>query len=397
MLRHPYEAIVVMNSNESRAYFARVKEYLQAPPRARILVITHVLQDRPHFLEALDGFIPIARIIPIPYSVCAVTCDSIRLRYAVHELTLEQLCNTELLRNLCGELMDEHEDPLVILEIGGYCAAVCNDLHDKYGSKLLGVIEDTEAGHRRYESIPRLAVPVVSVARSPLKLVEDRAIAQSIIASLEQLLLPLHMHVQKSTITVLGYGKLGSHIALQARNCGANVLVYDIKASRRALAFSDGFQTPSRSFCLAQAQIIIGATGTASICREDIPVLADGVVLASASSRSDEFALADLLARAPARNNLGSDIRSLPVDNVRRIHLLRDGTPINLRDDLVAIAPLRLVQAELLAAIQTLYAHRSLPGLYSVKDNVREQLAELWLEHAGAEAQVNSSRPQNVH
>ncbi|GGX10462.1 hypothetical protein GCM10010297_35060 [Streptomyces malachitofuscus] len=58
---------------------------------------------------------------------------------------------------------------VVLLDVGGYFAPSLHVLCGDFSGSIVGVVEDTENGHRRYADIDKLPCPVVSVARSPLK------------------------------------------------------------------------------------------------------------------------------------------------------------------------------------------------------------------------------------
>lgn len=64
------------------------------------------------------------------------------------------------------------------MEIGGYFAPVLQDLRTEFAQDFLGVVEDTEIGHRRYQEAQPLPCPVVSVARSTLKAAEDSLVGR---------------------------------------------------------------------------------------------------------------------------------------------------------------------------------------------------------------------------
>jgi hypothetical protein len=57
----------------------------------------------------------------------------------------------------------------LLLDVGGYFAPVLTALPGRFTGRLAGVVEDTENGHRRYESLDKPPCPVVPVARSPVK------------------------------------------------------------------------------------------------------------------------------------------------------------------------------------------------------------------------------------
>src|SRR5262249_54446418 len=155
--------------------------------------------------------------------------------------------------------------PLAILEIGGYFSGLVNVFKERFGDAFLGVIEDTERGHRQYLKVSSLDCPVISVARSPLKRPEDSLVGPSCIYSAESILRGSGFSLGPIVALVIGYGRVGSGLAAVLRGRGCRTLVYDVDPLRRVQALADGFATPSRSKALGSADAIFGATGTCSI------------------------------------------------------------------------------------------------------------------------------------
>jgi len=65
----------------------------------------------------------------------------------------------------------ENYDKICLINIGSYFSSSINMLKTKSGNKLLGVVEDTENGHQKYERTFSGKVNIISVARSPLKII----------------------------------------------------------------------------------------------------------------------------------------------------------------------------------------------------------------------------------
>jgi len=98
-------------------------------------------------------------------------------------LDREQIKNSDTIL----EILENIDKKIIILDIGGYFAPIINDLKERLKDKLLGVIEDTENGYKRYEQISNLNIPLFTIARSPLKLMEDYLVGQSIFFSTENI------------------------------------------------------------------------------------------------------------------------------------------------------------------------------------------------------------------
>ena len=226
----------------------------------QFVVLTHLLDDRPELLEALSRIAPISLLIGIPYSIHQPTLELLQKTFPVETPSLDNLYDNEYLVSLVADNIDP-DKPVVILEIGGYFAPLAKTLQTRLGGKLLGIIEDTEAGHRRYEEyLATLPCPVISVARSELKETEDHLVGSSCIYSTERMLRDLGFPLEGKSALVLGYGKVGKGVAysLYRRHCP--VAVYDINSIRRINALSEGFKVLNKRLALTESELIFGAT-----------------------------------------------------------------------------------------------------------------------------------------
>jgi adenosylhomocysteinase len=308
-------------------FFGDVLEAFRPGQPCRLLVITHCLEDRPALFRALEREYFIARIVPIPYSVDPATHAQLSRRYAVSTMSLDAMLNGDALLEAASRLLDEGGPPLAVIEIGGYFAPIGNELRRRYGRSFLGTVEDTENGHRRYEEQGRLDFPVVSVARSKLKMIEDRLIGPSVVFSIEGLIRQMGHVLAGMTVGVIGYGRIGSSVANALRSRCGRVITYDRAPSVRARAFADGFQSPARERFLAAADLLIGATGTTSLGKESFGHLKDGAILASASSKRVEFDVAALRAISRSLEPPIEGVQCLELSSGNKVYLLERGFP----------------------------------------------------------------------
>jgi adenosylhomocysteinase len=152
---------------------------------AGALVVTHLLPDRPFFLGALGRVADIACVFPKPKSIDRTVLRRLRDRYPIEVADRAALAD----RDGIEALVSRHgidQRPLVAIDIGGYLAPAV--AHLSASATLVGVVEDTENGHQRYEREldPPFPCPVLSVARSPLKNAEDYLIGHSVVFSTER-------------------------------------------------------------------------------------------------------------------------------------------------------------------------------------------------------------------
>ncbi|MFI7121890.1 NAD(P)-dependent oxidoreductase [Amycolatopsis sp. NPDC049868] len=372
------QATVVRMAHRRRSLFEYLVPTRDVTARS-VIVLTHLLPDSREYLAAIQRVASVACVIAVPYS-----CDHAMLRelrddgVTVLTPTLDDLLSPVKLGQLVSPYVPATGD-LAITEIGGYFAGVVPELARQLGHRFRGVIEDTAAGHRRYQSAtPVLPCPVVSVARSSLKEAEDVLVGESCLHSTEAMLRAIGEFVRGRHVLVLGYGRVGQGLArsLAGRRC--HVMVYDVDPVRRAVALNEGFAIPTRSAALRSAEIVFGATGQQSLDVSDLDLLRDGVVLASCSSKQVEFA--EGLRAAASRSRAVTPRVTEHVMRSRQWLMLNDGRPVNFSDQ-VSIGPaLSLVQAEIVCAIDGVLSGGFGPGIHEMDETLRQKIAEAWID-----------------
>jgi len=218
------------------------------------------------------------------------------------------------------------------------------------GAAARGVIEGTENGARRYESQRRLAVPVYSVARSPLKYPENHLVGAGVVFSVEDLVRSRGEVLQGRRACVLGYGRIGRGVAQALRGRGIDTTVFDIDAVAVAEAAAQGFQVSRvKERALRGATIVIGASGGGasghpSLSGTDYTRLSPGAYLASVTSSDDEFDLQPLK-HGWSVQELAPNVTLYRQDDLR-FHVLAGGNAINFAHGAVLGPSIHLIEAE---------------------------------------------------
>ncbi|MEV0318863.1 adenosylhomocysteinase [Streptomyces sp. NPDC050658] len=361
------------------AYFGRIASRFVPAERPAAFLITHLLPERPAFVRGVAGVTELRAVLPKPKSVHAealrqVECDG----YACDKLSRELFADPErAVRYLEARAAGR---AVVLLDVGGYFALSLEALCDRFSGQILGVVEDTENGHRRYAELDKLPCPVVSVARSPLKDPEDFLVGQSVVFSTEALMRSRGDILHGRTALVIGFGKLGSSIARLLHAKGVRVTVYDIDPVRRTQALSQGF-TVARALAggLEGAGLVLCATGALSLRGEDFGRLRNGAYVATVTSSEDELELAslpDVYERATTGENV---TRYLTTGHY--FYLLNGGNAVNFLHG-ASVGPfIFLVQAEILAACAALARGGLEPGMHELDATDRAAIAATWLDY----------------
>ena len=220
--------------------------------------------------------------------------------------------------------------PHLVLDNGGDLFA--RYLEDPY-DRLVGGTEETTSGRMRLSTLrSRLARPILVVNDSPIKqFAENRhAVGQSV---LESFLRITNSATNGRRVLVFGYGPVGKGIAASFRNSFATVAVIELDPVLRLEASFDGFQVPERAAAIGAADIVVTATGAASVVTEsDLDLLKDRVFLINAGHFPAEIALERIRAdpRVKQRQEGPDGITTLTLADRREIRVLAGGHMVNL-------------------------------------------------------------------
>lgn len=221
-------------------------------------------------------------------------------------------------------------EPDLILDNGG-------DLFARFLARpyagLRGGTEETTSGRMRLEPLrQQLRLPVLVINDSPIKQFaeNEHAVGQSTLESFMRL---TNRTTNGEQVTVFGYGACGRGIAASFRGAYARVSVVDTDPVARLRAHLDGFATPPRDTAVAQADLIITATGARNlVTAADLGLLRDDVILANAGHFPAEIDAAGLIgAQAVAsRREYDNDLLTLKLRDGRRVHIIARGHMFNL-------------------------------------------------------------------
>jgi len=352
-----------------------------------LLIVQHVLPNTLPLIFALKESFTICGVIPKPRSVHQASLERLEQeQIPILWIKREQLDGDRICEQLNESLGNRK---LILLDVGGYFAGCLSALKQNLGTRLVGVVEDTENGQQKYESAAAKAgggfpCPVLSVARSPLKEPEDFLVGQSIVYSVERVLRENDSLLTNKRVLVIGYGKIGKSIASSLSVRNISVWVYDQDPVRRAQALSQGFLTPERDAAIAKADLIFGATGNKSLREADFLGLNAYAFVASVTSADDEFEFGAL--REKLLSHESHDVETF-FNEGRIFHLINKGNAVNFTWNNQTLGPyIYLVACEIAASVIKLIRERDTLGLeqiHTLSTDERRQIASQWHETFG--------------
>ena len=255
---------------------------------ARILMREHFLLEKYNLLQSLFalGLRPasccvISKTDRTPYR--DLIADAL-LNEGVHVVRTPDIFGAD---RIDGFLDASEASRLIVVDDGGDLVLHCSRFFAQRNKFPASVVyfETTTKGVK----LLRHTAPEVQFVDLSSSLTKDDmscGIAASVVSRFRQILHREGLNCEP--VHVVGFGRLGEHIALQLRAMGMDVSVSDIGPSRREQAIAKGFATydaPVEALRAIQPRFLIAASGTRSIGRLELEAMTTPAVLASASSQ----------------------------------------------------------------------------------------------------------------
>ncbi|MEU9168524.1 adenosylhomocysteinase [Streptomyces sp. NPDC048420] len=364
-----------MAANPVEAFFDTVLEAASPTRQVTSLLVAHLLPSQPTFLQSLRRISTLASVVPKPNSVQQSIRQPLEGLTRCDDLSRSELTRPEALLEYLE--LRAGGQPVVPLDVGGYFAPGLARACTGFSGQILGVVEDTENGLRRYESLDKPPCAVYNVARSPLKEAEDRGVGESIVFSTEALLRSTGEVLTGRQTCVIGYGKIGSSIADALHGRRVPVTVVERNPIRLVNALSAGYPAARLHDALAEAELVFCATGDRCLTTADMRLLREGAYVASVTSADDEL---DLTGMAEAFT--GEPVAEHITRYRHRggsFHLLNEGNAVNFLHGSALGPSIHLVQAEMLLALTQLVNVAHPPGFYELSADLRHHIADAWL------------------
>ncbi|MCB1148874.1 MAG: hypothetical protein KDK48_01810 [Chlamydiia bacterium] len=350
----------------------------EAKGKAHAVLITHVLPTSRAYIEAVSRIFPVQLVIAIPYSADPATLDALKKQGIKTYLPTSVDDAFISAPKLVEELLKNSTEPLIVQEVGGYLAGATRTLA-RY-PHLLGIVEDTNNGHWRYAEAGTHPLPVLSMAQSPIKDIEDTVIGDSVIYSTERIFREeFHAVLQGMRTGVIGYGKIGTSTTIALKGREASVQVYDIDPAKMIRARYEGQRISPLHSLLQTSDLIVGCTGKTSVRGGDIPFIKEGAILVSASAKNEEFDLTAFEHHCRSEE-LSPVVRRYTRKDGSCFYLLNKGTPVNFRDRSILGPILDMIYSELFLCMRTLLQEKLLPGLQHSPPKVHTEVAKTWLK-----------------
>lgn len=251
-----------------------------------LVIVTHMIESSAAYVQTLDQYFSLEYIIPKPNSIDK-KYTPLYPKEKLLKINREQLKTPHLLMDYLKRIPPENK--IVLIDIGGYFSKVGNDIKKFFGDRFMGIVEDTENGHQKYLRQKPLNFPLLSVARSSLKLNEDHLVGQSVVFSTDAILREQGVLLNNKRVGVIGFGKIGTGILSYLNDKGCHISVYDNDPVTLVIANARGHNIDSKENIIKNSEIIFCATGNLSLKDDEFKHLRKGAFVASVTSSDDEM------------------------------------------------------------------------------------------------------------
>lgn len=345
-----------------------------------VLAVSHIIPSSEDYIKSLQEDFNLIGIIPKPKSINQATLQRLKEGGVV---ILDQFSRDNINENPAElvNLLKQHSN-ICLIDIGGYFSESLDDLKNNLEERLLGVVEDTENGHQKYERSAKSKCRVMSVARSPLKSFEDQLVGHGIAHATETILRQTNTLITYKNCGIIGYGKIGRGIAEYLQQRGIRPRVSEINSLRSIQASCDGSIICSTDDLIEKSDIIFCATGSRALDIVKLRDLRKGAFLASATSSEDEFDLTTLTDEYE-KQDIGHDITRYEKRG-HNFHLLNNGNAVNFLFAGAVDKYIGLIQGELIYSVSKIAREKHTTHANAIQVNTldeQQDIARLWLDY----------------
>ena len=291
----------------------------------------------------------------------------------------------------------EEREPLnMILDDGGDLTNMVLDDYPELVQNIKGLSEETTTGvHRLYERMRKgtLPLPAINVNDSVTKSKFDNkyGCTESLVDAIRR---ATDVMLAGKMAVVAGYGDVGKGSAQSLRGAGVRVTVTEIDPICALQAAMDGFSVKKMDNAVAEADIVVTATGNKDILKErHFKKMKDKTIVCNIGHFDNEIDVAWLNKNAE-KDEIKPQVDLYKLDTGNEIILLAEGRLVNLgcATGHPSFVMSNSFSNQVLAQIELWkYADKYDNEVYMLPKHLDEKVAALHLEKIGVELDTLSS------
>ncbi len=292
---------------------------------------------------------------------------------------------------------DDKKPLNMILDDGGDLTNMVLDKYPEMVKGIRGISEETTTGvHRLYERMKKgtLSLPAINVNDSVTKSKFDNKYGckESLVDAIRR---ATDVMMAGKVAVVAGYGDVGKGSAQSLRGAGVRVIVTEIDPICALQAAMDGFAVKKMDNAVADADIVVTATGNKDIIKDrHFKKMKDKAIVCNIGHFDNEIDVAWLNKNARNKTEIKPQVDLYELDNGNEIILLAEGRLVNLgcATGHPSFVMSNSFSNQVLAQIELWkYTDKYEPGVYVLPKHLDEKVAAFHLAKIGAELDTLTS------
>ncbi len=279
--------------------------------------------------------------------------------------------------------------PNVIIDDGSDVTATLIQQRQDQIADLIGTTEETTTGIVRLRAMLRdgvLTFPAMNVNDAQTKHFFDNRYGTGQ-STLDGIIRATNILLAGKTIVVAGYGWCGKGTAMRARGLGANVIVTEVLPVPAIEAVMDGFRVMPMDEAAALGDLFITVTGNKHVIRgEHFAKMKDGAIVCNSGHFDLEIDLKALKAQSSEVKTVRNFTEEYRLTSGKSVVVLGEGRLVNLaaaEGHPSAVMDMSFANQALACEYLVKNKGQLEPGLYSIPDEVDQEIARLKLAAMG--------------
>ncbi|MBD2162526.1 MAG: adenosylhomocysteinase [Limnothrix sp. CACIAM 69d] len=279
--------------------------------------------------------------------------------------------------------------PNVIIDDGSDVTATLIQQRQDQIADLIGTTEETTTGIVRLRAMLRdgvLTFPAMNVNDAQTKHFFDNRYGTGQ-STLDGIIRATNVLLAGKTVVVAGYGWCGKGTAMRARGLGANVIVTEVLPVPAIEAVMDGFRVMPMDEAAALGDLFITVTGNKHVIRgEHFAKMKDGAIVCNSGHFDLEIDLKALKAQSSEVKTVRNFTEEYRLNNGKSVVVLGEGRLVNLaaaEGHPSAVMDMSFANQALACEYLVKNKGQLEPGLYSIPDEVDQEIARLKLAAMG--------------
>src|SRR5919197_1549269 len=370
------------------------KEFIKTQPLkgVRISACLHVTSETANLAITLrDGGADRVVCAFIPLSIQVEVAASLVRDHGIPVFAIKGEDNDSYYQHILAAL--DHR-PHITMDDGADLVTTLLTKRPGDAAGVIGGTEETTTGVIRLLAMAKQGVlkyPIIAVNDALTKHMFDNRYGTGQ-STIDGVVRCTNLLLAGAKFVVAGYGWGGRGLAMRARGMGADVIVTEVDPKRALEAVMDGFRVMSMAEAARIGDVFVTVTGNKSVIgREHFELMKDGAVLAKSGHFNVEIDIAVLESMASSRRTTRELVEEYVMKDGRKLYLLAEGRLINLaaaEGHPASVMDMSFANQALAAGYIVREGESLAPGVYSVPEEIDQEIARLKLASMGVDIDV---------